>query len=73
MKFWVFILSAIVSLPRHFATVYIGVALEDETSGQLRFRMSALHSAYSHKNNNRGLELSEGENHRLGCVRRDGP
>jgi len=30
MKFWVFLLSAIVSLPRHFITVYIGVTLDDE-------------------------------------------
>jgi len=30
MKFWVFLVSAIVSLPRHFITVYIGVTLNDE-------------------------------------------
>ncbi len=33
MKFWVFLLSAIVSLPRHFITVYIGVTLDDEVKG----------------------------------------
>ncbi|KLO10013.1 hypothetical protein SCHPADRAFT_943175 [Schizopora paradoxa] len=33
MKFWVFLVSAILSLPRHFATVYIGVSIEDESNG----------------------------------------
>jgi len=34
MRFWVFAVAAIVSLPRHFITVYLGVLLEDEAQGQ---------------------------------------
>ncbi|KLO10014.1 hypothetical protein SCHPADRAFT_538494 [Schizopora paradoxa] len=30
LKFWIFLLSAFLSLPRHFITVYIGVTLDDE-------------------------------------------
>ncbi|KLO10015.1 hypothetical protein SCHPADRAFT_833128 [Schizopora paradoxa] len=30
LKFWIFLLSAIISLPRHFVTVVIGVTLGDE-------------------------------------------
>ena len=34
MNIFVFIAAAILSLPRQFITVYIGVVLEDETSGE---------------------------------------
>ncbi|KLO10021.1 hypothetical protein SCHPADRAFT_833146, partial [Schizopora paradoxa] len=33
MRFWVFVVAAIASLPRHFVTVYLGVLLEDEAKG----------------------------------------
>jgi len=34
MRFWVFAVAAIVSLPHHFITIDLGVLLEDEVQGQ---------------------------------------
>lgn len=35
MSFWVFSVAAILSLPKHFVTVYIGSVLEKEGTGML--------------------------------------
>lgn len=35
VKLWVFLLSAVLSLPLHVVTVFIGHALKDEQEGKL--------------------------------------